>query len=229
VDLAYLRGLYQGEVAYADSRVGQLVEQVRLARGQGGQTIWLVTADHGDAFNEHGVMEHVADLHEPVMRVPLILAAPGVPAGARIGDQVRTIDFLPTLLELAGLEPPPDIPGVSLTPLWRGGEIAPRPAAAVHYGALDPEYAFIAWPWKLFYRPDSSYAALHNLEHDPAESSDLSASHPDQLRLMSALARALLALPPSVDGAAAPIDAQTWKALDELGYLNRSRPPPAGP
>jgi arylsulfatase A-like enzyme len=189
-DLAYLRGRYEGEVAYADANIGKLLADLEAG---GRKTIVLVTADHGEAFYEHGVMEHVADLHQPVMRVPLILSGPGVPAGVRVSGEARTIDFMPTLLDLAGIAPP-EVQGRSLVPLLKNQELPPAPAAAVHFPANKPEYVMVLWPWKIFYLPEQKSMRLYNLDRDPNELQDIAAKEPEALKKMEAVLDQTLSL-----------------------------------
>ncbi len=68
-----------------------------------------MTADHGEAFYEHGYWEHTQTLYEEMVRIPLIVKWPKgstVPAGRRIATQVSQTDVFPTLLEAAGVESP---------------------------------------------------------------------------------------------------------------------------
>ncbi|MFO8055689.1 MAG: sulfatase [bacterium] len=221
-DLEYLRALYRAEIEYVDDRVGKLIselEQSRQASGNGsGKSVYLVTADHGEAFYEHEVMDHVADLHEPVMRVPLIMFGHGVPKGMTVTEQVRTIDFMPSLLEIEGLESPDQVPGRSMVPLLegRGGEA--RPAAAVHFLGMEPEYALVMWPWKIFFRPDDDELELYNLEDDPPEKNDLADTNMEKRKEMQGLLRALLALPDAGEEKAEPVDQKTRQRLKALGY-----------
>ena len=73
------------------------------------------------------VVGHGFALHEHLVRVPLIIAGPGVPT-AKIGEQVRHVDLFPTLMDLVGLEAPKGIDGRSLRPLMEGGELPEEPA-----------------------------------------------------------------------------------------------------
>ena len=67
-------------------------------------TIVVVTSDHGEAFGEHGTLLHERRLHEEILRVPLLIRAPGrLPAGAVVAGTCGPVDLTPTLLELVGL------------------------------------------------------------------------------------------------------------------------------
>ncbi len=222
-DLKYLRALYLSEVEYVDRKAGDLISELRRQWNgpaqDKGEALFLVTADHGEAFYEHGAMDHVADLHEPVMRVPLIMFGDGVPQGKVIKEQVRTIDFMPTLLDLSGLPVEGDIPGRSLGPLLRGEQMETAPAAAIHFLGMEPEYALVKWPWKLFSRPADGEFDLYDLENDPAEKTNLADLKPEKQKEMDRILEGILDLPElGREEKAEPIDRQTQDRLEALGY-----------
>jgi arylsulfatase A-like enzyme len=112
----YLREIYAAEVAYADALFGELLDAMRR-QGILDETVVAVVSDHGEELMERGRLDHVRTLYEEVVRVPLILAGPGIPRGLRVGETVQLMDLQPTLLELAGIAPPPDVDARSLRPL----------------------------------------------------------------------------------------------------------------
>lgn len=101
-DLDRIGELYNGEVHFADHRFGQVIEHVEKL-GLKDDTVILMTADHGEAYREHGVLGH-HQLYEEVVRVPLILRHPDGGKGGRVEVPVSNIDFLPTLASIAGLD-----------------------------------------------------------------------------------------------------------------------------
>ncbi|MEW6744559.1 MAG: sulfatase [Planctomycetota bacterium] len=101
-DLEYLKGVYRGEVEYLDRQVGELMEQLS-ALGLREKTYVVFTADHGEEFGEHGWYGHGSALHAESVRVPLILAGPGVEPG-RAGGVVETRSIFPTVLGWFGIE-----------------------------------------------------------------------------------------------------------------------------
>ncbi len=218
-DLAWLRGLYKGEAAYIDLMVGELLGKIRTSkRGGHPDPIILLTADHGEAFYEHEQMDHVADLHEEVMTVPFIMSGHGVPKGKVIETQVRTIDFLPTLLSLAIQKETEGTPGRSLAPLLQNEKLLSAPAVAVHHADGELEYAMALYPWKLFYRPDSGEMVLHRLDADPKELTDMSLKYPEELKDLRSILDSLLFLPAPYEGAPDPMDPATIKRIGALGY-----------
>jgi len=91
---------YDDSLAYIDAQIGKLV-QVLEAMPSWKNTIVIVTADHGEAFGEHGAFQHGCDLHQEEIHVPLIVCGAGIPAGRRIAPAVPIRDLFSTVLDLA--------------------------------------------------------------------------------------------------------------------------------
>lgn len=119
---------YRGEVRYTDAELGRLVDSLR-ADGRLERIALVVTSDHGEAFGEHGHLGHGSTLYEELVRVPLLLRGPGLPAGRRLPGPVQLEDLTPTLLAWLDLPVPADLDGVSLLG-WLSGE-APLPRSVV--------------------------------------------------------------------------------------------------
>ncbi len=112
-DLARLIELYTGEVFYADHLFGELWAQLDDL-GLVENTIVIVTADHGEAHQEHGRMGH-SQVYEPVIRVPLIFYHPQQkPRGVRTDVPYLNTDLLPTLASAFGWEVLHAIDGMNL-------------------------------------------------------------------------------------------------------------------
>jgi len=128
-DLDHLLALYDGEVRRVDDHVGRIVQTVdELDIAE--RTAFIVTSDHGDEFFEHGGKGHGLTLYRELIHVPLTIRAPGGLRGHVIDTPVSLIDVVPTVLELAGVEPSRRHDGRSLVPALGGHTIAPR--RAVH-------------------------------------------------------------------------------------------------
>ena len=125
--LPLLDALYDSGVAYADQEIGRLLETLREL-GLDRRTLVIITSDHGEALGENGLAGH-AYLYDFNLRVPLLLGLPnGDHAGTRVAAQVRSIDIVPTALEVLGIRQPDGIDGRSLLPLLSGKPPVPRPA-----------------------------------------------------------------------------------------------------
>jgi arylsulfatase A-like enzyme len=100
-----IRRLYLAGVEQADRMIGRLLETLE-ATGTLDDTVVIVTSDHGESLGEHGLWEHNW-MYEDNLRVPLLMRYPaGLPRGVRVEGLVDTIDLLPTIFDLAGLEAP---------------------------------------------------------------------------------------------------------------------------
>ncbi len=120
---------YVREVALIDEQLGRLREYLS-ASGLEDRTLLIVSADHGEAFGEHGTEYHAVTLYEELLRIPLFISYPG--AQRRVIDQpVSLIDLGPTILDAYGLHTPATFLGQSLVPLLRGEDVRlTRPIAA---------------------------------------------------------------------------------------------------
>jgi hypothetical protein len=120
---------YLGEVALIDRELGRL-RRFLAAAGLAKRTTLIVTADHGEAFGEHGTHDHGVSVYDELLRVPLLIEGPMV-APRRIEQPVSLIDLGPTILDLFGLPTPGAFLGQSLVPLLRGEDvILDRPLVA---------------------------------------------------------------------------------------------------
>ena len=119
---------YDAEIRLSDDVVG-FIRRVLIDEGLASDAVVVVLSDHGEAFAEHGLVEHGNSLYNELLRIPLILHAPGrLPRGAVVKPTVELVDVLPTLLDLVGLEAPAQTRGASLRPLIEGRS-APERAA----------------------------------------------------------------------------------------------------
>jgi arylsulfatase A-like enzyme len=109
-EIDILKGLYLGGVAAADAKLRNVRAALRDA-GVGAPLITIVTADHGEHFGEHRLMEHNFSVREALMHVPLVVSGvPGV-RPAVLEQPVQLADITPTVLRWAGVEVPNDLPG----------------------------------------------------------------------------------------------------------------------
>ena len=217
---ATAQGAYDGEVAATDAQVGRLLAALE-ASGRLASTIVVVVGDHGEMLGEHGEQQHGFFVYDAAVRIPLIVAGPGVPARA-VREQVRIVDVMPTILDLVGAEIPADVQGTSLVPMGRGEPLDllaysetwyPR----YHYGwseltaVRDGRFKFIAAPRR----------ELYDIEADPGELADLSAENP---RMADALERGLRDMATKTAAQAVPqqpraVDPAVEQQLRALGYV----------
>jgi arylsulfatase A-like enzyme len=184
--IEYIKRVYLGEVAFVDAQIGRLVDELKKLGLYDAATL-IVTTDHGEEFWDHGGFEHGHTLYDELIHIPLIVKLPADVKAARrtIDAQVRTVDIMPTLFELQGIEQPASFIGASLMPMIRGEEIDHRPAysESTLYG-----YEKISWRgsrYKLIYdlAPDKERPAeLYDLVGDPGELVDLIVKEPEVAR-----------------------------------------------
>jgi arylsulfatase A-like enzyme len=198
--------------------VASLLEELE-AVGLREDTVLVFTSDHGESWGERfeekedvqGVYHmHGATLYDEIVQIPLILSAPGRLEPGVVASQVRSVDVVPTLLELAGL-PARETDGESL--LHVDGD---RPAviAGTDLGTLT-KLAVRMPPWKLILHVETGEEEAYHLETDPRERVSRPADVPPDLRalvfseLESAERRELTE----------EEEATVAKRLSDLGYL----------
>jgi len=222
-------GLYDGNIAYVDDHVGQVVEALR-ARGTWDETILVVTSDHGEAFWEHGVRGHGLHVYEEFVRVPLLVRIPGFPAlaGREVDTPVQLVDLLPTLVELAGLDPPEWGPvGASWVPWFVRDRDGTRPPVAWFRNHVGGEwiYGVRDGRWKYVTHFGRAPQELYDLTADPAETRNLAGSEEAVLtRLhdaMDAWIKAGMARDAGLVGSGADsLDAESRERLRAMGYFH---------
>jgi arylsulfatase A-like enzyme len=122
---------YLASIAFADFQVGRVLEALAASR-HAENTVIVLWTDHGWHLGEKEHWRKFA-LWEDATRTPLILVAPGVEAGSRCAQPVNLIDIYPTLVDLCGLPPRPELEGLSLQPLLRDpNAVWQRPSLTTH-------------------------------------------------------------------------------------------------
>jgi choline-sulfatase len=181
------RDRYDSEIWYADHFIGKLLE-FAATKPWWQNTVVIVSADHGEAFGEHGMYKHAFELWEVLTRVPLFLAGPGIQP-RRIEERRSHIDLAPTILELMGAPVPADMHGQSMLPELEGAAPGSREPILTELSEDShnpPRRAIIAGDWKLI-EFERGRHELFNLATDPGETRDLAKSEPAELRRMKAL------------------------------------------
>jgi|GEM_PF-3112628 len=222
-DTPVLTSLYDGEIRDVDRWVGGVLDE--LARlGLNDRTLIILHSDHGEEFADHGGFVHGITFYDEVVRVPLLVAGPGISPG-QVAAPVQLLDLMPTVLETAGATLPPEAHGRSLWPLLRGGALEEVPIyAEMRHSSLQEKKMIRYQGWKLIYALDSGEMELYNLAADPREQVNLALQERERgeeyLRLLRRwLAQAVeteQALPRSV--APAGVDEHVREMLREGGY-----------
>jgi arylsulfatase A-like enzyme len=185
-DRRVIRDCYRTEVALVDAALASLFDQLE-GRGLLDDTLIMFTADHGETLGDRdGYFGHVASLHREVLRVPLIVAFPGAsPGGRSVDTPVSTLDVLPTVLDVAGIDPPHRMRGVSLRSFVDDPAGGARTMFAVgpsdYWLEKGQAFAVREGAWKLI-EHERAADRLYNLSEDPYEQRDLSAERPAEYR-----------------------------------------------
>jgi arylsulfatase A-like enzyme/Tfp pilus assembly protein PilF len=204
---------YDEEVTEADRQAGRLLDALGSARDQ---TVVVAAADHGEAFGEHGEIGHSIFVYDTTLRVPLIFAGPGIPAGRTISDRAALIDVAPTVMHMVGATPF-DADGIDLRPAFNGAGLPTRDLYAESFAPLldfgwSPLHALRSDRWKYIEAPRPE---LFDIVNDPNEERDLSRSEtPTMAALRDRVARRAASNPPT----GGDIDPDVRARLQALGY-----------
>ena len=213
---------YLGEIAFVDSQVGRLLAFLENARLLD-RTVVAVIGDHGESLGEHGESTHGFFIYESVLHVPFMIRAPyDALRGRRAPGIVRSVDVLPTILDLLGIPSADKVEGRSLVPMMTGASrdlgltayaeaVYPR----YHYGwselhsVTSGNMKFIAAP-----RPE-----LYDLAQDPNETRNLYDSRRAEGEKLAALIPAIGA-PDNKELKPVKLDADARARLAALGYIS---------
>jgi arylsulfatase A-like enzyme len=172
-----VKNVYADSLAYVDQQLDRLLRRLK-ERGLWERTVVVVCGDHGEAFYEHGSAAHANGVYDEVMRVPLVIRAPGLEP-ARDGRPAQLIDVAPGVFHLLGLP---------LHPSFQGEDpFAPDPRPErVRYVVCDTPWkthiAVYRSGFKMIRDGDLGASILYDLRRDPGEKVDATAAHPDVAR-----------------------------------------------
>lgn len=171
--------LYSGCIRQVDDALGKLLAFLDDA-GLRKNSVVIVTADHGEAFWEHGAGAHGGNLYDEAIRVPLVISYPAkYRHPQRVSAQVRHVDLVPTILDLAGVADATQREGTSLRALMEGGAVEPAPPGKVVpqdvalcestlRKAPDTKCARTS-RFKLIIEPSTGLSEFYDLLNDPLE------------------------------------------------------------
>jgi phosphoglycerol transferase MdoB-like AlkP superfamily enzyme len=166
---------YLNALHYGDQSLGTLLRGLR-ERKLDQKTLFVLYGDHGEAFGQHdGNIGHSMFIYEENVRVPLVIAAPGlIPGRVRVPQTASVIDIEPTILDLLGQPIPSQLLGRSLL------------ESANHMALFFTDYSlgFLGLSdgcWKFIFETDSGRSKLYDTCRDPGETADLSAREPSRV------------------------------------------------
>lgn len=237
-DLDHLIALYDGEIAWTDTFLAKIRDELERA-GVLDDTVIVITADHGTEFFEHGWKGHRTTLYDEVIHVPLVVRYPkSFPAGMRVAAQTRSVDLAPTLLDLCGLGELRDVSGTSLLPLLRD-PVLRTGAGSRAISELDSVGRSLLSVrderWKVIGDRLSATARTYDLHADAGEhrpiadpASPLVTAGAQALEQAGAELQRVAAAHAGASAGSAP-PAEVQKHLDDLGYTGQDAPPRDGP
>jgi choline-sulfatase len=163
------RRAYYGAVSYVDDCIGRLLKTLKQCRFDE-NTIIVFSGDHGDMLGERGLWYKMS-YFESSVRVPFLISDPRRFTPHRVKENISTLDILPTLCDLVGTKPHPELPmdGISLLPHLEGRE--GHDTVISEYtgeGTISPLMMIRRGPWKYITCPTDA-PQLFNLEQDPLE------------------------------------------------------------
>jgi arylsulfatase A-like enzyme len=120
-DIEYLKGAYDSGIRHVDTQLQEFFMSIQNEPWYK-NTIFIISAEHGDDLKEHGFMFH-RDLYDVNTRVPLAIIGPGL-SPMRIKESVNVMDIMPTAVALSGNPIPQNIDGINLLPLIKGGSLS---------------------------------------------------------------------------------------------------------
>lgn len=190
-DRQYMEGIYDGSILYSDYQLSLLLWKLN-ALGALDNTVILVGADHGDLLGEDGVRwGHPPKSYDLLLKVPFIMAGPGIPEGKVIDGITENADIVPTLVELLGLNSKARFDGRSLLPMLRNeGKPEDRQYAFSKYvlGGYDGKPGLILWgngfkyEWDMYNEKEYLWAVPDVFPAPP----NVMAEHPDTAAAMKA-------------------------------------------
>ncbi len=220
----YKDRLYDGEIAYADSALGNFVAYLKKL-GRYENSVIVVVGDHGEGLGEHHEDTHGIFLYDSTTHVPLIVKLPSRSNAAKVVDaQVRTIDILPTVLDLLHASVPVKLDGESLKPYFGGAEFASRTA----FGETDYPLRF-GWAPLRSVREDrfkfieAPKPELYDLQKDPGELKNEYSRTNEMVQKGRKLLTDLRAKnPAAAAGSAATASPGSANQLQALGYVGQT-------
>jgi arylsulfatase A-like enzyme/tetratricopeptide (TPR) repeat protein len=218
------QGRYDGEIAFADSIIGKVFADLKDA-GVFEKTLIVVCADHGEAFGEHEEVEHGIFCYQDTLKVPLIIANPGIlPKPGKIRPMVSLADVMPTLLDLLGIDAPAGVQGQSLVPLIRKGAPGEKRPFYLEsmYGREEMGWApltgLISGNYKYISLPQPE---LYDLENDPDEKNNLAAAKAAVARELDGVLSGTIASLTGAGGEAKmTLSTDDRERLRALGYVS---------
>ena len=166
---------YQGMITAMDEMLGEIIKTLK-DENLYDDTYIIYTSDHGESLGDHGLF-YKQSSYEGSVGVPLIVRGPGIAAGRTVENPVSLVDMYPTIMEMAGLDTPKELPGESWLPLAR---VDGSPSQRRQYVFSEFHGNFFHHAWYMLVKDGYKYTyyvndrpTLFDLRNDPTENVDL--------------------------------------------------------
>jgi len=230
-DAEYIVAQYDAELAYLDQHIADVLDTLEYT-GLEENTFVMITSDHGEEMYEHGIFFDHHGLYDANIHTPLIARLPGQAKGIRISHHIRHTDIAPTILQVAGVDIPKEMPGKSLLPFligkkpetWRDDTLltlenswmskwALRKGGFKLIKAREPDWH--GFPPRELYNLPSDTGETHNLIEAESKLADemdkeLEALISDELKLYGRT------IDPLVEQGLSPMGKRAWKWLKKI-------------
>jgi arylsulfatase A-like enzyme len=223
---AHYQHLYDQAVQYTDAQIGRLLDHLERS-GRLDNTIVILVSDHGEEFLERRQWGHFeTNLYDEILKVPFLIYLPNLSTSQVIGQQVRTLDIMPTVLDLCSCPLPQGLEGTSLVPLWTSSDGEYKADISIsemwrnerHIVAVRTELFKYIWDSHRPHEPE-----LYNLQTDPDERHNVCHQYLEEVRCFQAYVDAHLqrvANQETTRTESEPdLDADLVRRLRDLGYV----------
>ena len=234
-ELAFLRGLYDAQINTVDTQIGRVLDAM-AALDLMNNTWIIITADHGEEQFDHGSFFHGLQYTDEVVRVPLIIRAPGGQwgAGNEIAYSACQQDLNPTILGFYDAVTPAYVTGKSLMPMMTGTEKKDRTCFMEMSMLRDAKnsnienryrkHAIFDGRYKAIQSLDGSETAVYDLDNDALEQHPLTPFHPGAWKTLRGLYQYVENRKPAIDRLRLPavptvLPDEASESLKNLGYI----------
>jgi arylsulfatase A-like enzyme len=178
-DLKLLVDSYDAEIRYTDTQIGLLLNELGNM-GLLEKTLIIITSDHGEGFFEHGVFGHFSEhLYDELIRVPLIIYAPGIGENIIVDEQVELLSIAPTINETLTNTEMDVFMGRSLFPIIRGEKEGTK---GVISEASRTRIAYRESDWKFLLDKKTNKIEIYHLKDDPQEKNNIAQLQPEKVK-----------------------------------------------
>ncbi len=183
-DVKFWRAIYDEKIQRVDAKFKGFLDEMKNL-GLMEKTIFVLTADHGTEFHEHGRFDHGFTLYQELIHVPLVIRLPGGTKEIAIDDRISSVDLMPTILDLLEVSPNErlrrQMRGKSLVPAMKGEKVDRPIFSETDYREYTYKRSIIDDEgWKLIYTLENKTRELYNLKNDPKELTNLVDQQPSK-------------------------------------------------